>query len=120
MYGSADIGTFFDLAGVHRLTNGGQLVIRVEYRDVTPQRPHGLFYAFILQNAAEERLLGFDNSHGYDGAGPDEPYDHEHPAARVETRIPYNFTTASALISDGFARCEAYYAARGIPFEFEE
>lgn len=120
MYGSADIATLFDLAGVHQLTNGGQLVIRAEYRDTTPQRPHGLSYAFILQDTTGKRLLGFDNAHAYDGAGPDEPFDHEHPASRVDTRIPYNFTTASALITDGFARCETYCAAHGIPFEFVE
>lgn len=120
MYGSADIATLFDLAGVHQLTNGGQLVIRAEYRDTTLQRPHGLSYAFILQDATGRRLLAFDNAHAYDGAGPDEPFDHEHPAGRVNTRIRYHFTTASALITDGFARCEAYCAAHGIPFEFVE
>ncbi len=108
------------MAGVRRLTNGWQLVIRAEWIDVTPQRPHGLSYALILQDERGNRLLGFDNAHSYDGAEPEEPFDHEHPAFRVDRRIKYEFRTASALIADGFDRIEAYCAAQNAAFEFLE
>lgn len=120
MFGNRELANLIEMAKVYRLRNGWQLVIRAEWTDVTPQRPHGLSYAFILQDVAGERLLGFDNSHKYDGAGPEEPFDHEHVAGRVGERVRYTFSTASALVQDGFARCESYCAAQEITFEFED
>ncbi|WP_156462822.1 DUF6516 family protein [Methylobacterium sp. Leaf93] len=117
MFGTADIATLLDMARVYPIRNGWQIVIRAELVDATPQRPHGLSYAFILQDQQEQRVLGFDNSHAYDGASPDEPFDHEHPAGRVDKRIRYDFKTAGGLIGDGFDRCEEYFASHGMEFE---
>lgn len=103
-----------------RLPDGGWLVVDVELVDVTEQRPHGLRYALVLQNAEKQRVLGFDNSHGYDGALPEACFDHEHPLGKVNKRIPYTFTSASVLISDFFARCETYCAKQGIAFDLTQ
>lgn len=102
-----------------RLPNGGWLVVHVEVVDQTPQRPHGLDYALVLQNSEKQRLLGIDNSHGYDGAPDNAPFDHEHLEGSVERRVPYAFRSASQLITDFFDRCEAYCKSNGIAFDLQ-
>ncbi|MGP9822528.1 toxin-antitoxin system TumE family protein [Salinarimonas sp. NSM] len=108
-----------ELAGTYRLTNGWTMAIRAEWCDPTPGRPRGLDYALNLMDG-KDRVLGLDNSHGFDGAGEHDPFDHEHPDGRVEQRVRYAFTTAQALIAGFFARVEAACERRGIPFEFED
>lgn len=101
------------------MSNGWQMVIRAEWTDVTMNRPHGAAYALILQDEHGNRLLGFDNSHGYDGAGDDEPFDHEHRANAVWRRVRYAYVSGDQLLVDFFARCEAHCVLRGVAFEFE-
>lgn len=120
MFTRRDLTALVEQAGTFQLTNGWRIVIRAEWVDVTPARPHGLDYALILEDGDGIRLLGFDNSHGYDGAKEDEPFDHEHRANAVERALPYSFSFAGQLITDFFARCEAYCKNKGIEFEFEE
>lgn len=120
MFTQRDLANLIDLAGVLPMTNGWQVVIRAEWTDQTLQRPHGLSYALILQDEGGIRLLGFDNSHGFDGALEQDPYDHEHPAGFVGQRVRYDFQSASVLISDFFDRVGRYCALRGQPFEFKE
>jgi hypothetical protein len=67
-----------------------------------------------------ERVLGFDNSHAFDGAAPDDPFDHEHRDGLQGQRFAYTFTTAGALISDFWLQVEMACARRGIEFEFED
>lgn len=119
MFGSVEAAALIDLAGVWAMPNGWQVVIRTEWCDVTSGRPHGLSYALILQDENEERLLGFDNSHGFDGAQDDDPFDHEHRLGKVGQRFRYEFTSPSALITDFFERVQAACAARNVPFKFE-
>ncbi|TXL80405.1 hypothetical protein FHP25_05080 [Vineibacter terrae] len=68
MYGHADLRGLVEQAGIYRMANGWQVVIRAEWVDMSPGRPQGLSYALILQDEQEQRLLGFDNSHAADGA----------------------------------------------------
>lgn len=119
MFTDRDLLALIGIAGVHQMSNGWQVVIRAEWVDATPQRPHGLSYALILQDGSGDRLLGFDNAHGFDGAIATDPFDHEHPAGRVGRRIKYPFTSASALVTDFFGRAQSYCDSRGVPFDVE-
>lgn len=77
----------------------------VRRTDVTPERPHGISYAFVLRaRAGGAPWLRFDNAHAVRGGGG--PYrrraaafDHWHRTTRDPGR-PYRFTTASRLLDD--------------------
>jgi len=59
---------------------------------------HGkVSYAVVLCDRYGNRILGFDNSHGYD---------HEHPPKQGK---PYRFTTSERLIADFYERVDAYF-----------
>lgn len=118
MYGHGELSNLIDLAGRLEMPNGWQVVIRAEWVDASPGKPHGLDYALILQDQNEERLLGFDNAHGVDGAGENDPFDHEHRAGSVARPVSYKFTTASQLITDFFERCEKYCQREGVEYQF--
>lgn len=118
MFGQVDLANLIDLAGVHRMECGWQVVIRADWVDVTEQQPHGIDYAIILQDERGERLFGFDNAHAFDGAGFEDRWDHEHKPGRTGQRFRYDFGSASQLITDFFDRVKDYCATRGVPFEF--
>ena len=121
MISERDLETLLDFADQSpwRLPDGGWVVVHVERVDVTGQRPHGIRYGLVVQDANKQRVLGFDNSHGFDGAADDDPFDHEHPLGRVERRIRYDFRSPSALLADFFDRCAAYCAAQGMSFDLQ-
>jgi hypothetical protein len=119
MFGYGEAVALIELAGLWPMPTGWQVVIRAEWCDVTPGRPHGLSYALILQDEKGERLLGFDNSHGFDGAGDDVPFDHEHRFGRVGQRFRYDFTSPSVLVTDFFDRVKHACDVRNVPFKFE-
>lgn len=118
MFGHDELSNLVDMAGVYRMESGWQVVIRADWVDETEQQPHGLSYALILQNERGERILGFDNSHGFDGADEQEPWDHEHKVDHVGQRFRYNFVSASQLISHFFDKFEDYCAAHGVSSAF--
>src|SRR5262245_7373833 len=120
MYGHKDLSTLIDLAGTWSMSNGWQIMIRADWTDVSSGRPHGLSYALILQDQQGRRLLGFDNSHAYDGAAEDAPFDHEHRANAVGLTYAYKFTSASQLITDFVDRCGAFCAREGVEFVVED
>jgi|SRR5580658_10002611 hypothetical protein len=120
MFGDRDWETLIDWADRWSMPNGWQIVIRADWTDVTVNRPHGVTYALILQDERGNRLLGFDNSHAYDGASDDAPYDHEHRANAVWRRAPYACVSGDKLLNDFFDRCEAYCASHGVAFEIFE
>jgi len=58
---------------------------------------HGkVSYGVVLCDKYGNRILGFDNSHGYD---------HEHPPRKGK---PYRFTTSENLIADFYKRVDRY------------
>ncbi len=118
MFHRADLINLIELAGVYGMANGWQVVIRADWVDQTPQQPHAIDYALILQDVRGHRIFGFDNSHAFDGASDDDCWDHEHRAGRAGQRFRYEFVSASQLISDFFEQLEAYCAARGVSSEF--
>ena len=120
MFSDRELANLVDMAGVMPMSGGWQVVIRADWTDITPERPHGLSYALILQNPRAIRQLGFDNSHAYDNAAPGSPWDHEHPIGCVGQRLAYAFKSASQLIEDFFVRVDRFSASRGINLEFLE
>src|SRR5437899_1680046 len=120
MYGDRDLAWLIDQAHVWRMPHGWQIVIRADWCDTTSGRPHGLSYALILHDENGERLLGFDNSHGFDGAGVDDPFDHEHRLGLVGQRFRYQFTSAARLFRDFLDQVERACTVNGVPFEFED
>jgi hypothetical protein len=120
MFGDRDLTGLIDLAGTWRLSNGYQIIIRAEWVDVTVNRPHGISYALVLKDASQDRILGFDNSHGVDGAGENEPFDHEHRPNAIGRQFRYEFVSAWQLVTDFFDRCEKYCRQHDIPFEILE
>ena len=118
MFGHRDFRALVELAGIYPMANGWQVVIRADWVDASPGRPHGLSYALILQDEREHRLLGFDNSHAIDGAKEDEPFDHEHRANAVGRTFAYKFISASQLITDFFERHREFCSRMGVDCEF--
>src|ERR1700680_1913836 len=95
MFAYGDLADLIDWAGVYPMANGWQVVIRAEWIDASSNRPHGLSYALGLDDGKGRRLLGFDNSHGPDGADDGQLYDHEHRAKAAARAIPYVFRSAA-------------------------
>lgn len=118
MFGDKDLRNLIEQSGIHRMANGYQVVIRANWTDACEQKPHALDYALILQNEHGTRILGFDNSHAYDGAGEDEPWDHEHKPGMVGQRFRYDFMNAGQLLTDFFERVETYHNSLGLTAEF--
>jgi len=62
------------------------------------EEKHGsVSYAVVLCDRYGNRVLGFDNSHGYD---------HEHPPRKGKR---YKFTTSERLVADFYDRVDAYF-----------
>jgi hypothetical protein len=118
MFGDKELENLILFPEVLPMKCGWRIIKRASWVDTTPNRPHGLSYALILQNDKGERLLGFDNSHGFDGAQPNDPYDHEHKPNRLGQRFRYDFKAAGQLISDFMDRVGAYAASVGVRVEF--
>lgn len=118
MFGHGELSNLIEVAGVYRMENGWQVVIRADWTDVTEHQPHGIDYALILQNERGERIFGFDNSHSFDGADEQDPWDHEHKVGRVGQRFRYDFVSASQLITHFFEQFEDYCAVQGVSSAF--
>ncbi len=119
MFTLTDMRVLLDYVYPCTMPNGWRVIVRAEWVDATINRPHGVSYALILEDEQCNRLLGFDNSHAYDGAGPDEPFDHEHRASRIGQTFRYGLVSAGALVTEFTERCEAYCRRNGVEFEFE-
>jgi len=62
------------------------------------EEKHGkVSYAVVLCDRYGNRIMGFDNSHGYD---------HEHPPKKG---TPYRFTPAERLVADFYERVDVYF-----------
>lgn len=73
----------------------------------------------ILNDQDGNRILGLDNSHAFDGATPNDPFDHEHLPGKVGQRFRYDYTSSGQLLTDFFDRVDAYCQIKGVPFEVE-
>jgi Family of unknown function (DUF6516) len=118
MFSEVDLRNLVELAGVYRMANGWQVVIRADWVDPTDQQPHAIDYALILQDERGDRILGIDNAHKFDGAAEADRWDHEHRAGRLGQRFPYKFVSAAQLITDFFETLETHCARQGVSSEF--
>jgi hypothetical protein len=103
---------------IHHLEQGYWLKFEIKRAEGTPERPHGLRYAFTLHDPEGNRLVGFDNAHSVPPLGsrfrrPSVEYDHWHRTGDDPGR-PYAFTTADQLLADFFAEVRRVLAAHGI------
>jgi hypothetical protein len=85
---------------------------------MTPERPHGISYAFVLRQKDGGPWVRFDNAHAVDkGRGyrrKRAAYDHWHRTEKDKGR-PYNFTTAIQLLDDFWREVKRTLDEKGIP-----
>jgi hypothetical protein len=118
MFTHADLHLLVERAGVYRMQCGWQVVIRADLVDPTPQQPHGLDYALILQNDRGHRIFGYDNAHAYDGAAVEDRWDHEHRIGWIGQRFRYDFASTGELLTHFFERLMSYCSEQGISSDF--
>jgi hypothetical protein len=88
---------------------------------VTPERPHGLSYAFVLRPKDGSPWVRFDNAHAVAAGGRGyrqrrAAYDHWHRTENDKGR-PYNFTTAARLLDDFWNEVRRVLNDKGIPHD---
>ena len=71
----------------------------------TAEKPHGISYSLTLHDEIGTRILGFDNAHSINKhvqryQKKITEWDHEHKVGDSEKIYPYEFKTASQLVSD--------------------
>ena len=76
--------------------------VKFEIREVdtTSARPKGIKYSLSLHREDGERILGFDNAHGFDNGRNHRwltKYDHEHRLGK-EKIYPYDYKNAETLM----------------------
>ena len=99
--------------------NGYWVTMRVTEVAPDAHRPHGLQYAFTLHDANDDRILGYDNSHGVDVAsGPAKkskrPIPFDHVDRRGRKSVPYEFETPFKLVVDFFSDVEKILKEEGV------
>ena len=125
MYSLDDLFSLIDMSGqVWNMTGGYHVSIRADLRDANPTRPHGLDYGLTLMSPSHQRILGFDNSHAFDGAPLGAAYDHEHRMDVPGATFEYGFRSAAVLMSDFFGRVDEFIARHrertGVHLQFGE
>jgi hypothetical protein len=103
---------------IHYFARGYWVKFEIKRMEPTPERPHGLRYAFTLHDPDGKRLMGFDNAHGVSHQGaryrkPPVAHDHWHRTGDDEGR-PYPFTTAEQLLMDFQTEVERVLSALGV------
>ncbi|MGE0372932.1 MAG: DUF6516 family protein [Gammaproteobacteria bacterium] len=103
---------------IHHLEQGYWVKFEIKRVNSTPERPHGLRYAFTLHDPAGNRLMGFDNAHAVPPQGsryrrPETEHDHWHRTGGDEGR-PYRFTSADQLLADFLVEVERVLNERGV------
>jgi len=102
------------------LTPGVVVEFTAQRTDVTPGRPHGVSYAFVLRRKeGGAPWVRFDNAHAVDTLGRGyrrkrAAYDHWHRTAKDKGR-PYNFTTAAQLLEDFWREVKRTLDEKAIP-----
>ena len=80
----------------------------------SPERPHGIQYSLTMHDAQNQRLVGFDNAHGYlikpTRGGVVRATDHWHKLGRVK---PYRYESAAKLVTDFWEAVDHVLKLRG-------
>jgi len=103
---------------IHHFEKGYWLKFEIARVEATPERPHGLRYAFTLHDPEGKRLVGFDNAHSVQPLGSrfrqaKEEHDHWHRSGDDPGR-PYVFTTAVEFLTDVFTEVRRVLAEHGV------
>jgi len=99
--------------------NGYWVTMRVTKVVPSDGRPHGIKYSLTLHDQNDDRILGYDNSHGIDVAsGPakksSRPRRFDHIDRRGKPSIPYEFTTPFKLVEDFCTHVEQILKEEGV------
>jgi hypothetical protein len=99
--------------------NGYWVTIRAVRIEPDDGRPHGLQYSLTLHDENDDRILGYDNSHGVDVAtGPAKRLKRPNPFDHIDRRgkrsVPYKFTTPFKLVADFFTEVEKILREEGV------
>ena len=105
---------------IHYLEQGYWIKFEIVRVPLSPERPHGLRYAFTLHDPEGYRLLGFDNAHTVPAEGSRfkaraTEHDHWHRNEKDEGR-PYRFIDAETLLADFEAEVIRVLRERGMPY----
>lgn len=65
----------------------------------TQGQPYGVKYSLVLLSREGQRLIGYDNAHGYEEHRKIE-WDHSHDEEAIK---PYDYTSAGQLLADFWA-----------------
>ena len=106
---------------VHWYSEGYFAKFEIRRVGPTPERPHGLRYAFTLHGPDGQRLIGFDNAHGVAARGSrfnrrQANADHWHRSGDDPGR-PYAFRDAAGLVEDFLDEVRRVLESRGIPVD---
>jgi len=88
--------------------------------DATPERPHGVSYAFVLRRKnGGPPWVRFDNAHAVDKGGRGyrrrpAAYDHWHRTEKDKGRS-YDFTSAAQLLDDFWTEVRRVLNERNVP-----
>ena len=98
-----ELEILLDLHGeAFKLNNGYWTKFEVWEVVASEHMPHGIRYSLTLHNAANERILGYDNAHAFKSNSrgfrhKKSTWDHKHKQADV---FAYEFTNAGTLLTD--------------------
>jgi len=86
--------------------------VKFEAKQIEPSEfiPHGIKYSLTLHDKFNQRVVGYDNAHGFrpragKHGAKKETWDHIHKKLDVH---PYEFETAAQLIEDFWKSAEYY------------
>ncbi len=99
------LSILLDLDGTN-IGVGTQHWVKIKAWVVAPDeaRPHGIRYELTLHDAANRRILGFDNAHAVKRPGgryveQSRAYDHLHRGPK-DAGVPYPYVSAGKLVGD--------------------
>ena len=81
------------------MSNGWYVQFQARIADITEGRPYGLKYSLTLHDESGQRLLGFDNAHGYRKLKA-VAHDHQHRFRRTIEVEAYHYRDSFTLIDD--------------------
>ena len=100
------LNVLLDMEGVYVSPDGWWVKTEARRVPYSPERPSGVKYALTLHDRTGQRVLGYDNAHGYIKHRRVE-WDHKHIRKRIES---YHYENAAKLLEDFYADVEHWLA----------
>ena len=117
---ASELDLLLELDGARfEMAPGAIVQFRVRRVEITPERPHGIIYAFVLRpKAGGEPWVRFDNAHPATGGRRgyrqrQVAYDHWHRTP-YDRGSPYQFTTVERLLDDFWREVKRTLDEQGI------